>query len=204
MEGIAGTCRPRLHQLPELAFEAVSDQEYSDREFGRDLAKLLEALQQSTDKDIRLVLLMDEMDAIDSYGRMVQLQLRRIFMTDFAQSVGAVVAGVKISKSWDRPESPWYNLFIEVEMPPFSDDDARELIVEPVKGIYRYEESAVQRIITYGKGRPYRIQHYCLEAVNRMLADGRTKVKLADVEAAHVAISHVYGDRASEEDEPQP
>jgi hypothetical protein len=195
MEGIVGACGRLLPQLPGLTFEDVSDQAYGDRDFGRDLGSILEGLKEVMDKEVRIILLMDEMDVIDGYGRMVQLQLRRIFMKDFPQSVGAVVAGVKISRSWDRPESPWFNLFIEVEMPPFSDEEARELIVEPVKGVYRYEEQAVQRIITYGRGRPYRIQHYCLEAVNQMLADGRSKVKLADVEAAHAVIAQAYGGR---------
>jgi len=195
MDAIVWTCKSRLPEMPELAFDNMSETEYSDRDFSRDLGSVVAALKTTTEKQVRVILLMDEMDAIDTYGRMVQLQLRRIFMTEFARNLGAVVAGVQISKKWDRPESPWYNLFIDVEMPPFSEEDARRLIIDPVKGVYRYEEAAVQRIISHGKGRPYRLQQYCLEAVNHMLADGRKKVRLADVEAAHRTLVQTYGDR---------
>jgi hypothetical protein len=192
MEGIVWTCLPLLPGPPDLTFNAVSDQRYGDRDFGRDLSIILAGLKSIAGKEVRIILLMDEMDAIDGYGRMVQLQLRRVFMKDFPQSVGAIVAGVRISRTWDRPESPWYNLFVEMQMPPFSEEEARELITEPVKGIYRYEEQAVRRIIHYGRGRPYRVQHYCLEAVNHMLADGRSKVKLTDVEHAHSTIARNF------------
>jgi len=196
MDAMVWTCRSKIPEMPVLAFDSMSETQYADRDFSRDLGRVVAALKKTTDKQVRVILLMDEMDAIDTYGRMVQLQLRRIFMTEFAQNLGAVVAGVQISKKWDRPESPWYNLFVDVEMPPFSDEDARELITDPVKGIYRYEEAAVQRIISHGKGRPYRLQQYCLEAVNQMLADGRKKVRLTDVEAAHRALVQTYGDRS--------
>lgn len=194
MDGIVLTFGALLPEVPQLVFHIEGSGEYSDRDFGRDFRRLLEALKQTTDKKVRVVLLMDEMDAIDAYGRMVQLQLRRIFMTDFSQSLGAVVAGVQISRKWDRPESPWYNLFHEMRVRPFTEQEARELITEPVKGAYRYEEQAVQRLIAYGKGRPYRIQQYCLEAVNHMLGDDRRKVRLADVEAAHETIRQAWGD----------
>ena len=105
-----------------------------------------------------------------------------------------MVAGVQISREWDRPESPWYNLFNEVQLTPFGEEEARELIIEPVKGVYRYDDEAVARIIAYGQGRPHRIQQYCLEAVNRMLTARRTRVTLADVEAAHEAISQAWSE----------
>jgi len=194
MEGIVETCRPLLPQLPEMIFDTASEQEYSDRDFGRDFSRLLAALQESTDKEIRIILLIDEMDVINTYDRTIQLQLRRIFMKELAHNLGAVVAGVKISKEWDRPESPWYNLFNEIELPPFSEEEARELITEPVKGVYRYDEDAIRQIIAYSKGRPHRIQQYCLESVNRMLAARRTRVKLADVEAAHKAVVQSWGE----------
>ncbi|MBM4430704.1 MAG: hypothetical protein FJ026_10215, partial [Chloroflexi bacterium] len=194
MEGIVQSVRALLPELPPLFFRTESTQEYGDRDFSRDFSRLLAALQEPTAKEIRVILLMDEMDVIDTYSRITQVQLRRVFMQDFAQNLGAVVAGVRISKEWDRPESPWYNLFNEVELTPFSEEGARELITEPVKGVYRYDDQAVEQIIAYGEGRPHRIQQYCLEAVNRMLAAGRTRVTLADVEAAHQAIGQAWGE----------
>lgn len=195
MEGVVQSARSLLPELPSLVFTTEGIQEYGDRHFSRDFSQLLAALKETTDKKIRVVLLMDEMDVIDTYGRIAQLQLRRVFMQDFAQNLGAVVAGVQISKEWDRPESPWYNLFNEVQLAPFGEEEARELIIEPVKGVYRYDDEAVEQIIAYGEGRPHRIQQYCLEAVNRMLAARRTRVTLADVEAAHEAITQAWGEQ---------
>ena len=60
-----------------------------------------------------MILLLDEMDVVSAYDTVVQQQLRRIFMSPLAANLGAVVAGIQISKTWDRLESPWYNMFNE-------------------------------------------------------------------------------------------
>jgi hypothetical protein len=125
------------------------------------------------------------MDVMSSYNRIVQQRLRRIFMRDFSATLGAVVAGIQISKEWDRVESPWYNLFNEIELGPFDRQQAIELLVEPIREYYRYEPAAMEFIIEQSDGRPYRLQQYALEAVNRMLADNRTVINLRDVEYAH-------------------
>jgi hypothetical protein len=51
-----------------------------------------------------------------------------------------------------------------------------------VEGIFRYEPEAVERILAWSRLRPYLIQKFCIQAVNRMLEEGRTKVTAADVE----------------------
>jgi hypothetical protein len=48
---------------------------------------------------------------------------------------------------------------------------------------FRYEPRAVERIVQLGQGRPYVPQKLCLNALNRILDEGRTTVRLADVEA---------------------
>jgi hypothetical protein len=58
------------------------------------------------------------------------------------------------------------------------------LVERPVAGVFRYEPSAVEPILTLACGRPYLIQRLCLHAVNRMLDEGRTTIRLADVDAA--------------------
>jgi hypothetical protein len=57
------------------------------------------------------------------------------------------------------------------------------LVKRPVAGVFRYEALAVERILELSSLRPYLIQRLCLHAVNRMLDDGRTTVRLADVGA---------------------
>ena len=179
--------------MEQLHYHNVARADYTDREFNRDLRTILRALQQHSEahhpgKQLRLILLMDEMDVINGYDHLVQQQLRRIFMRDFAATLGAVVAGIQISREWDRIESPWYNLFNEIEVEPFAREQAIELLVEPVKNYYSYEPAALEFIIQQSEGRPFRLQQYALEAVTNMLAASRRRIKLTDVQAAHRSI----------------
>ena len=180
-------CLPRyLPSIPALRYHQIAWTEYDHREFSRDLDSILELLAQTTRKTVRVVLILDEMDVMNTYQPVTQQQLRRIFMRTFAYSLGAVVAGVNISKSWDRVESPWYNLFNEVALGPLSDEAARELILEPVRGIYQIAPEAVSYIALHARGKPYLLQQHCMEAVNLMLAAGRNKITLSDARRALV------------------
>ncbi|HEY64349.1 MAG TPA: AAA family ATPase [Caldilineae bacterium] len=189
MEEIIAETEPHLSERPRLQFDEMPLEEYGDREFTTDLRKLLAALNDERDpREVRLILLMDEMDIMNSYEPLVQQQLRRIFMQTFARNLGAVVAGIQISKEWDRIESPWYNLFNEIHLEPFTPEQARELIEEPVRGVYKWDKEAVEFVIEKGEGRPHRIQQYCLEAVNQMIEAGRSRITLEDVYRAHEII----------------
>lgn len=197
--------------LPELTAAdkaAVSDllvhqteaSSYTDRDFSRDLRSVIRELEQLSaayygGRHVRLILLIDEMDTLSSFDHLYQQQLRRIFMRDFATNLGAVVAGIAISKDWDRIESPWYNLFNEIEMEPFTDVQAVELLVEPVRGYYVYDDVVVDFILANCAGRPYRIQQYALEAVNAMLRDRRRRITMADALVAH---EHIQAALASD------
>lgn len=180
-------------KLIELRYYTKQDNSYSDRDFNRDLNRITEALedygeQHDPGKQLRLILLVDEMDVMSSYDRLIQQQLRRIFMREFAATLGAVVAGIQISKEWDRVESPWFNLFNDIALTPFTREQAIELLVEPVRGYYQYDQAAVEFILDHANGRPYKIQQYGLEAVNHMLASRRRRITLGDVEAAHLRL----------------
>ncbi len=189
MGEIIAETQPYLSERPHLQFDELPSEEYGDREFTTDLRKLLAALSQEEDpRDVRLILLMDEMDIMNNYEPLIQQQLRRIFMQTFTRNLGAVVAGIQISKEWDRIESPWYNLFNEVQLRPFTPEQARELIEEPVRGVYKWDKDAVQFVIEKSGGRPHRIQQYCLEAVNQMIEAGRSRITLQDVQRAHEII----------------
>ena len=174
----------------ELAYRP-SATEYTARDMRRDLRLIIAHLQEQATKTVRLILLLDEVDVMNDYDQLTQQQLRRIFMEQFAQNLGAVVAGVRISKAWDRLESPWYNLFNEIELMPFGREDALALLQEPVKGVYRWDQDALEFIVAHANGRPYRIQQYGMESVNRMFEGNRTTIQLADVEGAHEAIQRM-------------
>ncbi len=185
--------------LSKLLYHQTLTETYTDREFSRDMREVIAALQAYSrlthpDKHLRMILLLDEMDVMSSYNRLVQQRLRRIFMRDFAATLGAVVAGIQISKEWDRVESPWYNLFNEIELGPFGREQAIELLTEPIRDIYRYEPAALEFIIDHSDGRPFRLQQHALEAVNHMLADGRRVIALEDVEYANQHIQQLNND----------
>lgn len=196
MEAIWGALQSYLQGevTPSLRFQTAIPESYSDRDFAADLRNLLKEIDSIVaPRTLRVILLMDEMDVVSSYSTITQQQLRRILVSSLAVNLGAVVAGVHISKEWDRLESPWYNLFNEIALEPFTPDEARELLTEPVRGIYDWEPDAIQAVIRRAGGRPHRLQQYALEAVNRMLAAGRLRITLADVEAAHEIIERSYG-----------
>ncbi len=187
MEATVEAVAPQvLAELP-LVFQPIQA-EYTARDLRRDLRLIITRLQENESRTVRLILLMDEIDAMNDYDQLTQQQLRRIFMEHFSQNLGAVVAGVHVSKEWDRVESPWFNLFNEVELVPFSPQDARILLREPVRGIYTWREDALNFVIDHADGRPHRLQQYALEAVNHMITARRTEITLQDVTAAHDAI----------------
>jgi hypothetical protein len=191
MEEILDVVPAYLPALPELRFRSLDKASYDDRDFSHDLGALLAGLDATTGQDVRLILLLDEMDVINDYDPVVQQKLRRIFMRTFARSLGAVVAGTQISKEWDRVESPWYNLFNEIELGPLDQESALRLILEPVQGIYTYDPAAVDFIVDNSHGRPFYVQQHCLEAINIMLAVGRTRVTLEDAQQALAAVAGV-------------
>ena len=197
MEDILGV----VSELPELSaadrkhvgalqYWTQHNGAYDDRIFGRDLRTLMTILEEYAQvhqqgRQVRLILLMDEMDTLSRFDRVYQQQLRRIFMRDFAATLGAVVAGIELSKDWDRVESPWFNLFNEIEIQPLPRAAARELMVKPVQHFYRYDEDALQFILAHSEGRPFRLQQYGMESVNHMLRERRRRITMADVQYAH-------------------
>ena len=81
-------------------------------------------------------------------------------------------------------------------------EDAEALIREPVSGVFRWKGDAVERILELSRLRPYLIQKYCVHAVNRMLEQERSTVRLEDVEAARDVVE--LETATAESDDPPP
>ena len=156
---------------------------YVYRDLVRDLRRILKVLNKKSEKKIRLVLLIDEVDELNSYDPRVNQKLRSLFMKSFAEDLVAVVSGVSIKKEWEREGSPWYNFFEEINVGPFRETDARALIEDPIRGLFQLEDGCVERIIDLTDGRPYLIQAICMKLVNRMYEVDRRAISLVDVEA---------------------
>ncbi|NJN84279.1 MAG: ATP-binding protein, partial [Caldilineaceae bacterium] len=88
--------------IESLRYQTIEDGAYTDRDFNRDLRDVIDVLQSYGEshypgKQLRLILLLDEMDVMSQYDHLIQQQLRRIFMREFSATLGAVVAGIQIS-----------------------------------------------------------------------------------------------------------
>jgi hypothetical protein len=158
---------------------------YSNLDFQEDLAAIVEALQRTTAKDARLIILLDEADVISAYDQIVQEQLRGALMSSLARKVKVVLAGTYISKDWHHQSSPWYNLFSrEILLPPLDEGGITRLIEQPVQGVYHYDQEAIKRIIAYSDRRPFEAQKLCLHAVKEAVGHNRRHVTASEVEAA--------------------
>jgi len=158
---------------------------YSNFDLQEDLTVVVEALQKTTSKAVRLILLVDEADVINTYDQTIQEQLRGMLMGSLAPHIKMVIAGTYISKEWHLQSSPWYNLFSrEIMLPPFDEKEVKKLIQQPVEGVYRYEREAIERIVAYSDRKPFETQQLCLHAVREALARKKRCVTTEEVEVA--------------------
>jgi CheY-like chemotaxis protein len=190
MSAIARSCQPRVGPLNLI--HATKREGYDAYDLVDDLEMVLEALEATTDRQIRLVLLLDEGDELNKYDPKVQARLRGVFMTRAGRYLRMVWSGLSIDKEWKLDTSPWYNLFaIEIRLTPFTREEAFRLIQEPVKGIYRYEKDAIELILQHSECKPFRVQQICLATINHVLAQkwrrmtGPIRVTKEDVEKAY-------------------
>jgi tetratricopeptide (TPR) repeat protein len=156
---------------------------YGYRDLVRDLRKVIKVLEDKSTKQIKLVLLIDEVDELNAYDPRINQRLRSLFMKSFAENLVAVVSGVEIRKQWDKEGSPWYNFFEEIEVTPIGHDDAKELIARPVEGVFTIDDEVIDRIIELTDRKPYHVQRLCVALVNRLYEQGRRDITIADVDA---------------------
>jgi len=173
---------PVLDGLKPLRDFTVNGQ-YDYRDFVADLRRVLERLKRASERKVKLVLLVDEVDELNSYDPRINQKLRSLFMKNFAENLVSVVSGVQIKKQWEREGSPWYNFFEEIEVRPFRREDAVSLVRRPIQGVFSLADGVVDRIIELTDCRPYLIQKHCAALINRMHESGRHVITLADVEA---------------------
>ncbi len=162
---------------------------YEVRDFSHDLQKVIAELKTRTARKVKLALLIDEVDVLNEYSESVNQRLRGVFMKSFSENLVAVMSGVGIRRRWKSEVSPWYNFFDEVELSGFSRDEAEALVREPVRGFFRWQGEAVERVLELSQLRPYLIQKLCVHAVSRMLEEDRGTIRLEDVEAARHVVA---------------
>ena len=122
------------------------------------------------------------------YDERVLQEFRRIFMNDYAAYLGVVFAVMDVQRKWKRYESPFYNLFQQIPIPPLTRADTELLARTPVRGRYEYQESAIDLIYQISGGKPMKIQLLCLEAINYIREQSRTIVTPEDIERVGQAV----------------
>ena len=161
----------------------AAEADYGYRELVADLRRVLKVLEKKYSKQVKLVLLIDEVDELNAYDPRINQRLRSLFMKSFAENLVAVVSGVEIRKQWDKEGSPWYNFFEEIEVTPIGRDDVVELITKPIGGVFKIDQAVVDRIIELTDRKPYHVQRLCIALVNRMYEQGTRQITTADVDA---------------------
>ena len=186
MHGVAAACRKHV-ELPELLCDS-RPASYDSLDMTEDLETVVRAMHAADERDLCIVLLLDEADRMNRYDEETQEGLRGLLMTSAGRHVKLVWSGQAIDREWHLDTSPWYNLFKdEIRLMAFTDEqEARRLVTQPVEGRYKYKKDAVDLILRYSELRPYDIQRLCSACVSRILAEKRPRsITVEDVEAAH-------------------
>jgi hypothetical protein len=195
MTDVVDTLGLSAQTLASLRFRPEGDH-YDGRDFSHDLQRVIEELKTRTSKRVKLALLIDEVDVLNEFSERINQRLRSIFMKTFSEHLVAIMSGVGIKRTWKSEGSPWYNFFDEIELTALDREEAAALVRTPVEGFFRYEPEAVEAILGYSELKPYLIQKFCIQAVNRILEARRTTVTAADVEAVRDAVQ--FEGRAAE------
>jgi hypothetical protein len=156
---------------------------YGYHELVRDLGRVVRVLAKSTEKKAKVVLLIDEVDQLNGYDPRVNQSLRKLFMKSFAENLVAVMSGVSINRHWSMEGSPWYNFFEEIELGSLEERHAEELVRAPIRGVFRFDQEVVERILELSERKPYAIQKLCVALVNRSHEQGTRRITLQDVES---------------------
>ncbi len=140
-----------------------------------DLEEDLEAVvgilqQQHPGREVRIVLLLDEMDQFIGYTSPTHDRFRSLFAGQLGIYLKMVVAGVTVQRVKRARTSPWYNLFREIELLSLAEVEARQLVVEPVLGYYTYDQEALEYLLECSDFKPQDLQSLASLAVSTMLA----------------------------------
>lgn len=170
--------------LPEL------EQTFGHFEFQDQLDLVFEHLDKKTPgKTIQVVAFIDEIQKLDHLEPEVPERLRAILIREDRLKV--VMTGYQFFTQLPSTVSP-FNIHLTKDLGPLEEDEARQLIIDPVQSIYSYESAAIELILKASKLEPRNIQFLCHEAINRMYELGKQEktpmIRIQHVEASLPAL----------------
>ncbi|MFI5454893.1 MAG: two-component regulator propeller domain-containing protein [Isosphaerales bacterium] len=158
---------------------------YGIFEFTCDLRAILDALDVRGKKPVKLVFLLDEIDVLNSFRPWTKYELRALFCgsPDLSGRIRAVMTGFNLDLTEHEDRSPPFNFLLPLTMTPLTPEEARRLIVTPVRRFYEYEPDVVQRLIGLSAGHALTIQLLCWRLIEHVLDTKRRRVTQADMNA---------------------
>ncbi len=96
---------------------------YDHRDLANNVRQVISTLRQNTPKEIKLVLLVDGIDEVNTYDSRTAQKVRSLFMAGFSDNLVMVASAVEIDKRWEQEGSPWFNFFEEIELHDIEGDD---------------------------------------------------------------------------------
>jgi GAF domain-containing protein len=150
-----------IQKSPEDVFDYIDLQEY--------LEQVIEVMAARYPKrPLRLVLLLDEMDAFWGYDQILHERFRHLFMTDCGRNLRMIISGLTL-KMVTSLTSPWYNIAQTKQMLPLETDEAWDLVTTPVAGYYSFDKAALDAILEMSNCKPIELQRLAYRSVNNML-----------------------------------
>jgi hypothetical protein len=143
-----------------------------------------------------LVLQIDECSRLAQLTVTTLLAFRALFMGPLAANLRTVLSGRAIPRKEDEDGSltcslsPWWNFLAqEIVVEPLTPAEARNLIVRPARGLFTYDEAAIEKILAVSEGKPSEVQSVCSEVMRYKYSlprQGRAwrRVSLKDVRAS--------------------
>jgi hypothetical protein len=193
-----------IESLPEIAIDSTHEKRANS--FYRFQALIGAILRELEEREtggrlIRLVFLLDECDALNNLEESAKARIRTIFTQRYAQNVSAVLTGVYIDLESTARKSPWWNTFMIKLMTPFTDEEVKALIKEPVGNIYRFEDEAIDAIMDWSERNPYLVQLLCHRGVNMAINERRYRITADDIQKI---ISSSEGEKSAIRKAPTP
>jgi hypothetical protein len=123
----------------------------------------LEALH--PDKRPIIVLQIDEISLLDKLNYTTLLQLRSVFVVN--GQLRTLMTGIYVPQMEDKGTSQWWNFLHDIrELKALEPSEARKLIEEPARGLFRFDLDAVEDLMVEAQREPFRIQQLCIDVLN--------------------------------------
>ena len=189
---IALAVKDRVQKAPEIpGYEKASDPYKEFQEFTDGIMKELE--------DAKVIFMVDEYDMIDDLIKSKEISEEFFRILDWMikhNRIELILAGrssmdiLKVEK-WKEIAPP----FAQIELGTLEREDAKRLIEEPIKDYFKYDDSAIEKIIRLTGCHPYLIQLCCSVLVNYHNSEGRSVLKYNDVEKCipEILVTGEYG-----------